>query len=106
MLIDGGMFVRPEELDADVAEQSRRLRYWIKTRRAELGMSKNMLIRLSGISKTGINYVVNGEREPGIRTICALARALDMTVLELLAPVPDYAAREVGPALTPTEPKS
>jgi len=85
------MFVRPEDLDADVAEQARRLRFWIKARRAELGMSKGMLIRLSGISKTGINYVINGEREPGIRTICSLARALDMSVLEILAPVPDGA---------------
>lgn len=90
------MFVEPDKLDADVAEQVERLKYWIEARRNELGMSKAMLIRLSGISKTGINYLVNGEREPGIRTICAIAMALDTTPACLLAPIPVRSAPLTG----------
>lgn len=91
VLIDRVMFVEPDKLDAEVADQVQRLKYWIKARRTELGMSKAMLVRLSGISKTGINYLISGDREPNIRTICALAMALDTTVLEMLAPVPEGA---------------
>lgn len=86
------MFMRPEVVDAQVGEHISRLRYWIGARRHELGLSKGMVLRLSGVSSTGLNYVLRGEREPGLRTLCALAGALDFDdVGDLLRPIPDGA---------------
>ena len=83
------VFVLPEILEADVAEARRRLHYWIEVHRRELKISKNMLVRLTGISRTGLTYLLNGEREPGLRSLCAVARALDVELMDLFRPIPD-----------------
>jgi len=84
----------PEKLDADVEEHQRRLRYWVEVRRQELGLSKTVLMRFSGLSKTGLTYALGGEREPGLRTLLALAGALDYEVADLFKPIPEGANSE------------
>ena len=81
----------PEHLDAEVAEHQRRLRYWVHTLRAERGWSQALLMRFSGLSKTGLKYALAGAREPGIRTLLAIARALEVDLCDLFRPIPDGA---------------
>ena len=88
------MFVTPEVLDEDVREAVKRLTYWIERLQAERDISKGMLIRLSGLTKQGVNYILDGRREPGLRSIAAIARALDVEAHQLLAPIPDEDANK------------
>lgn len=46
-------------------------------------MSYRDLSRLSGISKSAINKIVNYEVDPKLSTMVAIARALDMEVNEI-----------------------
>lgn len=46
-------------------------------------MSYRDLSRLSGVSKTAINKIVNFESDPKQSTMVAIARALDMDVTEI-----------------------
>jgi len=41
------------------------------------------LAALSGISKGGINEIENGKKNPTLKTMCALARALQVPVTDL-----------------------
>lgn len=83
------MFVLPEVLNEDVHEATRRLVFWIEHRREELGISKNTFARLTSLSKNGLTYILKGEREPGLRSLCAIARALDMPLKALFEEIPD-----------------
>lgn len=90
------MFVEPEDLNARVQDFQKRIRYWISVRRKELKISKNRLARLSGLTKQGLTYLLEGDREPRLRSLIAIATALDLDVLDLLAPIPE-GAREADP---------
>jgi len=83
------MFVLPELLAEDVDEAIRRLNYWVERRRTELGISKNTFARLTSLSKNGLGYILKGEREPGLRSLCAIARALDVQLKDLFEEIPD-----------------
>jgi transcriptional regulator with XRE-family HTH domain len=84
-------FVTPDILYRDVQEAQRRITYWIMKLAADQGLSRSALIRYSGLSSQGVTYLTQGQREPGLRTICALARALGVDVEDLLKPLPDGA---------------
>ena len=88
------MFVMPEQLNAEVAEHQRRLSYWVEVRRESLGLNKTVFLRYTGLSKTGLSYALSGEREPGLRTLLAIARALDCEVADLFLPIPEDAPGE------------
>lgn len=85
------MFVEPADLDARVLEAQRRLKFWIKHHRLRLGISKTRLARLSGLTKQGVLYLLEGDREPKLRSLIAIATALDLEVTELLGPLPEGA---------------
>lgn len=83
------MFVTPEVLELGLAEAQRRLRHWVGHHRERLGMSKNQLARMSGVSKQGLLYMMGKQREPRLRSLVAIATALDLEVGDLFAPIPD-----------------
>lgn len=82
------MFVLPEILNSDVDEAMKRLTYWIERRRAELGITKSTFTRLTSLSRNGLMYIMNGEREPSLRSLCAIARALDVQLKDLFEEIP------------------
>lgn len=82
------MYVTPEILEEDVAEAVRRLNFWINRVFDEKGLTKAELARLSGLTPQGLSYMLGGDREPKVRSLCAIARALDVDVHALLAPIP------------------
>lgn len=51
--------------------------------RTDKGMSIRKLEKLSGVSKSTINNIENGCHDPTIRTLCMLAKALQVTPEEL-----------------------
>lgn len=82
------MYVTPEILEDDVAEAVRRFNFWVNRIFDEKGLSKAELARLSSLTPQGLSYILNGDREPRIRSLCAIARALDIDIQDLLAPIP------------------
>lgn len=86
---DPRMFVTPERMEPAFVEAHQRLRFWVRHYRLEAGVSKNQLARLSGISKQGLIYMMSGDREPRMRSLIALALALDTTISALFADIPD-----------------
>lgn len=82
------MFVTPEILEDELADAQRRLRHWVGHYRENLGFSKNHLSRMSGVSKQGLLYMMGEEREPRLRSLVAIAKALDVSVADLFQPIP------------------
>ena len=52
--------------------------------RQSKNMSTRALAEKSGVSKSEINAIENGERIPGIDVVCQLAIALDVTLEDLV----------------------
>ena len=80
---------------------------FIKTRRTELGMSRNQLGIKAGISHTEVHRIETGERrQPSLKVLCALADALGVPQEDFLrtagyAPSEDATAIEKAfPSLT------
>lgn len=48
------------------------------------GLSKKDLSKKSGVALSFINYIIEGEKSPTLRTVEKLADALGVTVAELL----------------------
>lgn len=57
--------------------------FFVREIREKKGLSQEQLSRLSGVSASHIGYIENGEREPTISVLCRLAKALNVSILEL-----------------------
>lgn len=55
----------------------------VKEVRAKKNISVRRLAEISGISKTYINEVENGQKNPTIEVLCTLAKALEVPVSDL-----------------------
>lgn len=84
-------FVKRPALDAEVTAAQERIVYWIRHHLDARDASRAELVRYCGLSTQGMHYLVNGEREPGLRTLVRVAMALEVDVLDLLQPIPDDA---------------
>lgn len=47
-------------------------------------MSVRALSEKSGVSKSEINYIENGVKMPRVDVLCALAKALDVDITDLI----------------------
>lgn len=56
----------------------------IRALRTDRGVSQATLADLSAISRINLSRIENGHAEAGIRTLARIARALDVTLSELL----------------------
>lgn len=66
--------------------------YHIYELRAEKNMSVRQLSELSGVSKTQINDIENGNTHPTVYTLCLLSLALKVSpyqLFTLLSDIPD-----------------
>ena len=52
--------------------------------RLESGMTQEELEEISGLSRVHISYIENGHREPCLTNIARLAKALGITISELM----------------------
>lgn len=57
--------------------------FFIREIREKKGLSQEQLSKLSGVSASHIGYIENGEREPTVSVLCRLAKALDVSMLDL-----------------------
>lgn len=57
--------------------------YRLYEMRTKAGLTITQLAELSGVSKSQINYIENGESNPTVLTICLLAEALRVEPSEL-----------------------
>ena len=57
--------------------------FFIREIREKKGLSQEQLSRLSGVSASHIGYIENGEREPTVSVLCRLAKALNVSILDL-----------------------
>lgn len=60
----------------------------LRAKRTEKGLSQEELAHLSGLHLTAVGRIERAEREPGVRTICKLAKALGLTPGELFGDPP------------------
>lgn len=72
---------------------------FIKTKRTETGMSRNLLATKAGISHTEVQRIETNERKmPSLKVLCALADALNVPQEELLK-IAGYAPTDDTPAV-------
>ena len=58
---------------------------FIKNKRTELGMSRNLLATKTGISHTEVQRIeTNARKMPSLKVLCALANALNVSQEDLL----------------------
>ena len=67
----------PEELTAAIVRRLRDVR-------VEKGISQNHLSQLAGISRTGLRHIESGSVSPSLVNVVRLARALDLSLEELV----------------------
>ena len=51
--------------------------------REEKGVSLRELAKLAGVSKTQINEIENGQSDPILKTMCLIAKALNMKIEDI-----------------------
>ena len=51
--------------------------------REEKGVSLRELAKLAGVSKTQINEIENGQSDPTLKTMCRIAKALNMKIEDI-----------------------
>ncbi|WP_202709718.1 helix-turn-helix domain-containing protein [Sporosalibacterium faouarense] len=56
----------------------------LKEIRLQCGFTQLQLSRMSGISKSYISLVENGERQPTLYVLCRLSKALGVELIELV----------------------
>ncbi len=72
---------------------------YIKNKRTELGMSRNLLASKAGISHTEVQRIETSERKmPSLKVLCSLADALNIPQEEMLK-VAGYAPADDIPAV-------
>jgi transcriptional regulator with XRE-family HTH domain len=57
--------------------------FFIKEIRKQKGITQKQLAKISGVSASEIGYIENNERQPTLLTMCRLAKALKVSVLDL-----------------------
>lgn len=51
--------------------------------REEKGISLRGFAKLAGVSKTQINEIENGQSDPTLKTMCRIAKALNMKIEDI-----------------------
>jgi transcriptional regulator with XRE-family HTH domain len=59
----------------------------VKARRKELGLTQVQMAERLGMTQSGYGHIEVGRFEPGINQMVRVAKALETTLYELLAPV-------------------
>ena len=67
-------------------EVLRRLGESVRARRRALGLTQEDLAELLDISVAYVSLIERGGRNPPVTTVCAIARALDVSPRELVDP--------------------
>ena len=57
--------------------------FFVKEIREKKGLSQAELEKLSGVSASHIGYIERGEREPTVSVLCKIAKALEVSILDL-----------------------
>src|SRR5579875_4097291 len=73
---------------ADVLAEDRRIAVWIRTYRLRRNLTLAQLSELSGISVGHLSRLETGARTPTVRLLLQLARALGVSVGELVGETP------------------
>lgn len=61
---------------------------WLRDSMADRGMSQRMLATLTGINHSTVSRLLNGDREPSLRTAIALIQVLERPRLKVAPTVP------------------
>jgi len=81
-------------LTEDPEQLLNRIGLRLTRRRQELGLSQKALATKLGITDANITRIENGQQNVTIGTLCKLAKALDITVEELIVAEPKSGAGE------------
>lgn len=60
----------------------------IRRIRTDRGLSQEQLAERAGLHRNYIGFMERGERNASLKTLCTIARSLDITIGELLSGVP------------------
>jgi transcriptional regulator with XRE-family HTH domain len=66
----------PIVTNEEVAAQSLRIAQGLKARREELGLSKNLLSQMAGVSVQTVAFIESGTNSPSLATFMRLCEAL------------------------------
>ena len=69
----------------EVNDRSLRVAQALKARREKLGLSKNLLSQMAGVSVQTVAFIESGTNSPSIATLLRLCEALDVSPWLLLA---------------------
>jgi len=61
------------------------MKIFVEQYRTEKGLTLSELSRMSGVAKSHISYIESGEKTPTIKTLCKLAKALNVPCCQLFA---------------------
>jgi transcriptional regulator with XRE-family HTH domain len=78
----------PPETAPDPIDEDRRIAAWIRGHRQRRNLTLAQVSELSGISAAHLSRLENGERTPTVRLLMQLARALDVSLAELVGESP------------------
>jgi transcriptional regulator with XRE-family HTH domain len=56
----------------------------LKEIRTNKGLSQTKLAKLAGVSQPSIHYIETGRKYPAMKTVIKLAKALEVSVLDLM----------------------
>lgn len=59
------------------------IKFFVREIREKKRLSQEQLSRMCGVSASHIGYIENGEREPTVSVLCKIAKALNVSILEL-----------------------
>ena len=64
------------------------MRYYLKKSERKNGYSLEQLARLTGISRSHLNYIEKNEKEPSLSMAVRIAQALNVKIEELYKVIP------------------
>lgn len=76
--------VRNTSVSENSSSRARTFGHTLRETRRQTGVSQDDLARLSGVDRSAISNYERGRREPNLRTIVKLARAMNVSPSSLL----------------------